>query len=202
MDLVLNVELGQREQKANAKLEASLKKKKLLNLAKALEEDMAAQQIVAPENMTALVNSLVDKQINRQGKQKQKALLKTALQKAQKQSLGGDKVAKTPPGKLNPGNKQIGNLRKVSFGMDTAPNLKRAKKASTQSSEKDYKSCKCQQRAPNPYAGRGRGRGQSNTHWTQPPSNFGWGNSPGRGCGRGHTCGGFSNGQGRRRGWH
>ena len=116
---------------------------------------MAAQQIVAPENMTALVNSLVDKRIDLQGKQKQKALLKTALKEARNKT----QVAKTPPGKLNPGDKPKGNLRKVSFGIDKAPNSKRAKKSSNRNLEKDYKTYKRQQRAPNPYASRGRGRG-------------------------------------------
>jgi hypothetical protein len=61
MDLILHVKLSHQETKINARLKASLKKKKTLDLAKLLEEDLASQNIVAPENMKELVNSLVDK---------------------------------------------------------------------------------------------------------------------------------------------
>jgi hypothetical protein len=67
LDLVLTVESSQRELRANAKLEAALKKKKTLDLAKILEEDQALQDVVAPENMKDLVNSIVDKRIEHQG---------------------------------------------------------------------------------------------------------------------------------------
>jgi hypothetical protein len=84
LDLVLTVEMSHRELKANAKLEATLKKKKTLDLAQILEADQATHNVVAPENMKELVNSLVDKCIDDKGKQKQKELLKTALKAAQK----------------------------------------------------------------------------------------------------------------------
>jgi hypothetical protein len=74
VDLVTStVETSQRELTANAKLEAALKNKKALGMAKIIEEDMAAQTIVALENMKTLVNSLVDlRMIKTKGKLAQK----------------------------------------------------------------------------------------------------------------------------------
>jgi hypothetical protein len=131
MDLILHVELSHRETKANAKLEASLKKKKTLDLAKILEDDLAGQNIVAPENMKELVNSLVDKRIDLQDKQKQKALLQSAIREARKKSSGGAQAAKSPPGKQGPGGKQRGTSRKVTFSPTQAPASKRPKKHNT-----------------------------------------------------------------------
>jgi hypothetical protein len=54
---------------ANAKLEAVLKNKKALKMAKILDANMAAQSIVAPENMKHLMHSLVDQCIEMKGKQ-------------------------------------------------------------------------------------------------------------------------------------
>ena len=53
-------------------------------MAKIIDADMAAQSIVAPENMTHLVNALVDKRFDTKGKQAQKQLTKDAVKEAQK----------------------------------------------------------------------------------------------------------------------
>jgi hypothetical protein len=69
---------------ANAKLEALLKTKKALDMAKIFNIDMAAHIIMPPENMKHLVNSLVDQRIKIKDKQAQKQLTKDAIKEAQK----------------------------------------------------------------------------------------------------------------------
>jgi hypothetical protein len=101
------VDASQAEKKADAKLEAALKQKKTLDMAKILETDLADQQVVAPETMEALVNSLVDQRISTKEKQTRKA----TLQALRKKSSGGAKAAKTPPGKHNNGGKPNGILK-------------------------------------------------------------------------------------------
>jgi hypothetical protein len=197
LDLILTVEMSHRELKANAKLEATLKKKKTLDLAKILEDDQAIQQVVAPENMKALVNTLVDQRIDHQGRQKQKALLKKTINEARKKSSGGTKTARTPPGKQASGGKQKGILRKVSFGTNPPPS-KRAKKHSTQRPEQDYQALERQRRNPNPYATRPSLNNNNNTR--RPPFHSGRGAFQGRGRGRGPARGGFNSGRGRGRG--
>lgn len=194
LDLVLTVEMSHREIKANAKLEATLKKKKTLDLAKELEADQAMQKVVAPENMKDLVNSLVDQRIDHQGQKKQKALLKNTKSEARKKSSGGDRTAKTPPGKQASGGKRNGILKRVSFGSSQAPS-KRAKKSNTQHPERDYATIERQRRAPNPYASR-----PTTSHQSRPSSRSGRGFNPGRGSGRGQARGGSSRGRGRGRG--
>jgi hypothetical protein len=187
--------MGHRELKANAILEATLKKKKTLDLAKLLEEDQATQNVVAPENMKDLVNSLVDKRIDLQGRQRQKEQLKTALKEARKKSLGGAKAAKTPPSKHGPGGTPKGNLKRVSFGA-TKPQSKRAKKLNTRNPERDYKAMERQRQGPpNPYA-----RRPPINNSPRPPFHSGRGFYPGRGRGRSQPREGFSNGRGRGRG--
>jgi hypothetical protein len=56
VDLIQSVEKSQQELTANAKLEAALKTKKALDIAKVLDSNTASQQIVAPENMATLLN--------------------------------------------------------------------------------------------------------------------------------------------------
>jgi hypothetical protein len=179
LDLVLTVEQNQRQLKANAKLEATLKKKKTLDLAKVLEADQATQEVVAPENMKELVNSLVNLQLEKQAKEKTKELLNQAFKEARKKSLGGAKAAKTPPGKHGHGGSPKGNLKRVSFGTTNQPS-KRAKKSNTQNPESDHKRLARQQQPPNPYANR-----NNNNHQTF--SHAGRGRSPGRGQGRGQS---------------
>jgi hypothetical protein len=67
--LASTIESSQCELIANAKLEAVLRNKKTLDMAKMIKNDMAAWMIVAPENMKALVNSLVNQRIEIKGKQ-------------------------------------------------------------------------------------------------------------------------------------
>ena len=194
LDLVLNVEMGQRELQANAKLEAALKKKKTLDLAKALEEDQAAQNVVAPENMKDLVNSLVDKRVDPQSRQKSKELLKAALKEARKKSTGGVKAANTSPGKHGHGGTQKGNSKQAS-SVKNKPPPKRAKKQNTTHPERDYREWERQQQNPNLYA--------TNKQRTPSPrgrSPSGRGYYPGRGRGQGQNQGGFSSGRGRGRG--
>jgi hypothetical protein len=195
LDLVLTVESSQRELRANAKLEAALKKKKTLDLAKILEEDQALQDVVAPENMKDLVNSIVDKRIEHQGRQKQKDLLKSALREARKKSMGGAKAARTPPSKQRHGGTQNENSKRVSFA-GTKPPPKRAKKQNTKNPEKDYKALERHRQTPNPYL---RGPPNANNN-PRGPSRSGRGYSPGRGRGRGQIRGGFNSGRGRGRG--
>jgi hypothetical protein len=61
VDLTTSVKTSQRELTVNAKLKATLANKKALDMAKILDNDMASQPIVAPDNMPTLVNLLVDK---------------------------------------------------------------------------------------------------------------------------------------------
>jgi hypothetical protein len=184
VDLASTVETSQRELTANAKLEASLKSKSALDMAKIIEEDMASQAIVAPENMKTLVNSLVDQRIETKGKLAQKQFTKDAVKEARKKSLGGAHAAKTPPGKHGNGGKQKGLLRKVSFG-STQSSAKRAKKLSTKSPEADYEQLKQQRESRNPY---------------RKSSASGRGFNPGRGRGRGRSHGASNRGRGRGRG--
>jgi hypothetical protein len=149
LDLVLTVEMSQREAKANAKLEASLKTKKTLDLAKILEEDQASQLAVAPENMKDLVNALVDKRIDYKGKQKSNELMKQTLKEARQKSSGGAGTAKTPPGKQGHGGKPRSASKRVSFGATDPPN-KRPKKKNTQHPERDYKTLERHRQTPNP----------------------------------------------------
>jgi hypothetical protein len=198
LDLVLTVETDQRELKANAKLEATLKKKKTLDLAKILEEDQASQLAVAPENMKDLVNSLVDKRIDHQSRQNKKEHLKTALREARKKSLGGAGTAKLPPNKRAPGGALKGNSKRVSSGA-TKPPSKKAKKYNTQNPDQDYRTLEHQRQNPNPYGNRRLGN-NNNSHTQRRSSHSGRGSYPGRGRGRSPNRGGFSNGRGRGRG--
>ena len=194
LDLVLNVESSQREMRANAKLEAALKRKKTLDLAKILEEDQAGQDVIVSATMQDLVNSIVDKRLEHNGRQQQKVLLKSALKEARKKSMGGAKAARASPNKQKHGGSPKENSKRVSFGT-TKPPPKRAKKQNTQSPEKDYKALERQRQTPNPYQ-----RRMPNANTPRAPSRSGRGYYPGRGRGRGQTRGGFSNGRGRGRG--
>jgi hypothetical protein len=69
VSLVHQVEASQRELAANTKLEAALKSKKTLDMAKLLDAGMGAQGVVAPENMKHLVHTLVDRRLSLQAKQ-------------------------------------------------------------------------------------------------------------------------------------
>jgi hypothetical protein len=198
LDLVLTVETSQRELRANAKLEAALKKKKTLDLAKILEEDLAGQDVIAPANMQDLVNQLVDKRIDHKGQQEKKDLLKSALREARKKSLGGAKAAKTPPSKQRHGGPPNGNSKRTIAGTPR-PSPKRAKKQNTQHPERDYRTLERQRQLPNnPY--HNSNRRPPNATTPRRPSPSGRGSSPGRGRGRGQARGGYSNGRGRGRG--
>jgi hypothetical protein len=184
INLADHVEDNHRKETVNALLEASLKTKATLNMAKALENDMAIQSIVAPENMKSLVNSLVDQRIESKSQQAQKELTKEFVKEARKKSLGGAPVAKTPPGKHGNGGKPKNAQRSVSFGSTPKP-AKRAKKANTKTPEYDHALLKKQRQHPNPYRN---------------DSSSGRGFNPGRGRGRGRGRGGSSRGRGRGRG--
>jgi hypothetical protein len=54
IDLASSIKTNQHVLTANAKLESMLKNKKALDIAKLLENNMAVQNIVAPENMKTL----------------------------------------------------------------------------------------------------------------------------------------------------
>jgi hypothetical protein len=184
VNLASYVETSQREKTANAKLEATLKSKKALDMAKVLDSNMAAQDIVAPENMRNLVHSIVDQRIDNKGKQAQKQFTKSAIKDARKKSLGGAGAVKTPPGNKGSGGKQKGAPTKVSFGL-TQQQAKRAKKQNSKEPERDYEQLQRQRKTPNPYLS---------------PSTYGRASNPGRGRGSGRGRGASSRGRGRGRG--
>ena len=182
--LAESVETNQREQIANSKLEESLKVNKALDMAKIIDADMAAQSIVAPENMKHLVNSLVDQRIETKGIQARKQLTKDAIKETRKKSLGGARVAKTPPGQQGNGGKRKGILRNVSFG-STPQSAQRAKRPLTRNPDTEYEKLRQQRQTHNPY------RNSS-------PSGRGF--NPGRGRGNGRGRGASNRGRGRGRG--
>jgi hypothetical protein len=197
------LDASQAEKKADAKLEAALKHKKTLDMARILETDLADQQTVAPENMEALVNSLVDRRISSKEKQGKKAL----LQAVRKKSSGGAKATKTPPGKPNSGGKPNGvlkNNKRVVFNTQRPP-AKRAKRQSSQDPDKDYQRLRKQHHGPtNPYAPR-QGLHNSRPHYNPSYSSHNSGRATsfrgrGRGRGRNPGRGDYSNGNGRGRG--
>jgi hypothetical protein len=200
LELARTVDASQAEKKADAKLEAALKHNKTIDMAKLLEADLANQQTVAPENMEALVNSLVDQRISAQAKKTKKGLLKTI----RKKSLGGAKTAKTPPGKQNNGGRQNGPLKsnkRVAFDTDRPP-TKRPKKHNTQNPNEDYNRLRAQRAQPNPYA---RPRANNQPRQPHPQHTPGRGTSfrgsgRGRGRGRNQGRGGSNSGRGRGRG--
>jgi hypothetical protein len=188
VNLVHDVEASQREKTANSKLEAALKSKKTLDLAKLLDADMGAQGVVAPENMKDLVHTLVDKRLDLQAKQ----TTRTALQAARKKSSGGANTARTPPSKHKNGDRQRGSLKRPSSATTTPP-TKRAKKQNTSTPDQAYQALERQRRTRNPYAQRRQ---------TRPPTSSpsGRGYSPGRGRGRSQGRAGSNRGRGRGRG--
>jgi hypothetical protein len=189
VNLVHTVEANQRELTANSKLEAALKSKSTLDMAKILDADMATQGVVPPENMKDLVHTLVDLRLDLKGKQ----AAKTALQAARKKSSGGANNARTPPGKHKNGDKPRGALKRTSFAPLPSPPPKRARKQSTTTPDQSYKTLERQRRNPNPYAQQRQPRPPSSS-----PSGRGY--SPGRGRGRNQGRGGSSRGRGRGRG--
>jgi hypothetical protein len=192
IELCRSVETSQTVLRANALLEATLKKKKTLDMASILEADLESQKIVAPENMQELVNSLVDKRIQHQNNQSKKAV----LQAARKKSLGGANTAKPPPKKLNNGGILKGNSRKVSFGRSPSPPpAKRPRKQSTTQPDRDYSKLQRQRKTPNPYAQRSPGSNKPSR-----PGRDSTFQGRGRGRGRSHGRGGSSNARGRGRG--
>jgi hypothetical protein len=191
IDLCRAVETSQAVSKANAQLEATLKKKQTLDMAAIIEADLESQNTVAPENMKELVNSLVDLRMNHQTKQSKKAV----LQAARKKSLGGDNTAKPPPKKLKNGGILKGNSRKVSFRKSPSPPpAKRQKRQSSTQPDRDYKQLKQQRKNPNPYAKR------NNSNKPSRPGRDSSFQGCGRGRGRNPGRGGYNNARGRGRG--
>jgi hypothetical protein len=195
LDIGRQIQANQAEKKADAKLEAALTKRKTLDVAKLLEADLANQSIVAPENMEALVNSLVDQRIALKDKQSKKAL----LQALRKKSLGGGTAAKPPPNKQKNGGKPKSILRNKRAPQDTPTQqqaTKRPKKNPTQRPNEDYQRMRNQRTVVvNPYA-RTSDNNRNNNHTGRGYS------SPGRGRGRGRSPGrgGRNSGRGRGRG--
>jgi hypothetical protein len=202
LELARSVDASQAEKKADAKLEAALKQTKTIDMAKLLEADLANQQTVAPENMAALVNSLVDQRISAQAKKTKKGLLQTI----RKKSLGGAKAAKTPPGKPNNGGKPNGpskSNKRVAFVASDRPPTKRAKKHSTQNPNEDYNRLRAQRATPNPYTSRQRTPNHNNQRYptNSPGRETSYrGSGRGRGRGRNQGRGDSNNGRGRGRG--
>jgi hypothetical protein len=202
LEISHTVDASQAKKKADAKLEAALKQKKTLDMAKILEADLADQQTVAPENMEALVNSLVDQRISSKEKQSKKTL----LQALRKKSSGEAKATRTPPGKPKSGGRPNGVLKsnkRVAFSTQRPP-AKQAKKQSSQDRNTEYKHLR-QPGPTNPYTRR-QGQQYTSHHYPNPnysSHNHGRGTSfrgRGRGRGRNPGCGDFSNGRGSGRG--
>jgi hypothetical protein len=69
-------------QKANAKLEAALKKEAtLLDIGQALDDSLAKEPMVAHKIMEGLVQSIVQRQLKNEEKRKKNEIVKEALKK-------------------------------------------------------------------------------------------------------------------------
>jgi hypothetical protein len=81
-------------QKANAKLEARLKRKATLDMGQALDDSLAKEPTVAHENMEGLVQSIAQRQLKNEDKHKNNEIVKEALREARKQNFGRRKGPK------------------------------------------------------------------------------------------------------------
>jgi hypothetical protein len=180
--------------KANAKLDAALKKSKTLDMSKEIQQALSTEPTVAPENMKTLMRGLLKEELKSERKKGEKQLLKDAMREARKKSSGGTKTAKSPPGK-----QQRGGKRNASSPSSTRPNKppqKRAKRQQPLDPGTAYQQYRQHQQAPNPYRPRGVSFVPATTRFSPP----GRGSFQGRGRGRGRSPGGFNSGRGRGRG--
>jgi hypothetical protein len=179
INLCCAVETSQAVSKANAQLEAALKKKQTLDMASILKADLESQKTVAPdESMQELVNLLLGLRMSHQNKKSKKAV----LQAARKKSLGGDNTAKLPPKKLNNGSILKGKSWKVSFRKSPSPPpAKQQKRQSSTQPDRDYKKLQQQRKSPNLYAKRGPSINRSRPGRDSSSGQGGYNNIQGRG---------------------
>jgi hypothetical protein len=178
-------------QKANAKLEAALKKKATLDMGQALDDSLAKEPTVAHENMEGLVQSIVQRQLKNEDKRKKNEIVKEALKEARKKSSGGEKGKKA---KRN--NKRNGESQNEPSKDSASPAQppKHAKKKHSNDPDREY--AQWQHWQQNPYWSQGPPHTPPNSHYYPP----GQGSSEGRGRGRGRGRGGSNRGRGRGRG--
>jgi hypothetical protein len=180
-------------QKANAKLEAGLKKKATLDMGQALDDSLAKEPTVAHENMEGLVQSIVQRQLKNEDKRKKNEIVKEALKEAQKKSSGGEKGQKTK--RKNKRNGESQNESSKNSASPTQP-PKHAKKKHSNDPDREY--AQWQHWQQNPYWSQGPPHTPPDNHYYPP----GQGSSGGRGRGRGRGRGGSNRGRGRGRGRH
>jgi hypothetical protein len=181
IELATTTALDQRAQRAEAQLEASLKKKATLDMSKAIEATLAAEPTVAHANMEGLIGHVVNKKLHEQKKQEEKTFLKQAIKEARKKSLGGGGTAKKrhnpSPRKPSSGGGQRRNSRTVTFDANTTPPPKQPRKETSYTPNADYATHNRQRQNPywqgptptrhqhsqsgrGSFRGRGRGRGR------------------------------------------
>ena len=122
-------------QKANAKLEAALKKKATLDMGQALDDSLAKEPTVAHENMEGLVQSIVQRQLKNEDKRKKNEIVKEALKEARKKSSGGEKGKNTKRNKQRNGETQS-EQSKNSASPSQPP--KHAKRKQSNDPDRDY----------------------------------------------------------------
>jgi hypothetical protein len=137
-------------QKANAKLEAALKKKATLDMGQALDNSIAKEPTVAHKNMEGLVQSIVQRQLKNEEKRKKNEIVKEALKEAQKKSLGGEKGKNTKRNKQRNGKTQS-EQSKNSASPSQPP--KHAKRKHSNNPDRDY--AQWQHWQQNPYWSQG-----------------------------------------------
>jgi hypothetical protein len=123
-------------QKANAKLEAALKKKATLDMGQALDDSLAKEPTVAHENMEGLVQSIVQRQLENEDKRKKNEIVK---------SSGGEKGQKTKRK-----NKRSGESQNESSENSASPTQppKHAKKKHSNNPDREYAQWQHWQQSP------------------------------------------------------
>jgi hypothetical protein len=184
--LASTTEVDQRIQKANAKLEAAMKKHSTLDLGAAIAASLDNKPTVEHKNMESLIDKVVNKKLDEQQQKGTKVAIKLAIKEARKNSMGGGGATSPQLKQRRSGNKRKKQSNNVSFASGTNPSPKKPRKQQSQSPDSDYQ--QFLQWKKNPYW---KPNGSST-----PPSCGGRANSRGRGQGRGRSHGGFNNGQG------
>jgi hypothetical protein len=182
--LASTTEVDQRIQKANAKLEAAMKKQSTLDLGAAIAASLDNKPTVEHKNMQSLIDKVVNKKLDEQQRKGTKVAVKLAIKEARKKSLGGGGTTSPQLKQPRSGDKRKKQLNKVSFASGTVPYPKKPRKQQSQSPDSDYQ--QFLQWKKNPYW---KPNGSSN-----PSSRGGRANSRGRGQGRGRSRGSFNNG--------
>jgi hypothetical protein len=175
-------------QKANAKLEAALKKKATLDMGQVLDDSIAKEPTVAHENMEGLVQSIVQRQLKNEEKRKKNEIIKEALEEAQK--IWEEKRATTPSATSSAMAERKASNRKTLQALLSRRNMQRGNNPMTQTGT----TCNGN------IGSRTRTEGPPHTPPDNPHYHSGRGSSEGRGRGRGRGRGGSNRGRGRGRG--